>query len=470
MRRNRIGLKLGLIILSVFIAVLTSSGWAVNRMFTNFYYTEMRTEVDELTTHFATMAQQTDISTDQMLLKLADFSDVNIFYVDAQGKIVAQSGENAVTDSSFVRQEDVRTMFSGQMVAFEYEDADGSRYFVAGQPIRSKMSATINSAIYVLSSTKPMEKSISAVRQLLILSGIGAFLLAVGITWVAAQIFSRPLLQMQKATRKIAAGHLETRLHITSNDELGALAEAINNLAKDLQRYQDNRQQFFANISHELRTPITYLEGYTRVVRDRLYETEEEKERYLNIIHQEAGRLQHMVNDLFELAKMEEGKISLSMEWIDLTEITVSAVRKIQLKVNEKGLQLHTHLEDNIPLIYGDGLRMEQVILNLLENAVRYTEAGEVKVNLTKDSSFVYLSVEDTGIGIPQEELPYVFDRFYRVEKSRSRQYGGTGLGLPIAKKFLELHGGELKAVSQVGVGTSFVMKLKYDAEQGEAE
>ncbi|GGH21816.1 sensor histidine kinase [Paenibacillus segetis] len=466
MIRNRIGLKLGLVILTVFVLVLTSLGLAIDRMFTNFYNTEMRTEVDELTTHFTMMTESPNVSTDTMLLKFADFSNVSIVYIDDKGNIQAHSGEIDPSDTSFIRSGDVKTLFSGKTVSLEYTNKAGERYFVAARPIPTEGGQNVTSSLYVLSSTKHMDDSIAAIRKLLVLSGIGAFLLALGIIWIIAQILSRPLIQMRDVTRKIAVGDFDARLSINSNDEIGSLAEAINNLAEDLQRYRDTRQEFFANISHELRTPITYLEGYSKVIKDRLYDTEAERDQYLDIIHQESQRLQRLVNDLFELAKMEEGKISLSLEWMDLTEITDNAVRKIQLKANEKGLQLNTHISRVVPLIYGDGLRTEQVLINLLENAVRYTEKGEINVYLKEESGFVYIAVEDTGIGIPDDEVPFIFDRFYRVEKSRSRQHGGTGLGLSIAKKLIELQGGELLVTSTIGQGTRFEIRFVRDEQE----
>lgn len=467
MRRNKIGLELGFIILSVFVLVLASLGLAIDRMFTNFYNTEMRTEVEELTTHFTMMTESPESVAGMTTLKFADFSNVSIVFIDEKGNIQANSGEYDLADRSFITPEDVKNLFSGQSVQLEHTDAKGDRYFIAAKPIPVESGKSVTSAIYVLSSTKHMDESLSAIRKLIALSGVGAFLLALGITWILARILSRPLLQMQEVTRRIAVGDLDARLSITHNNEIGSLAGAINNLAEDLQQYRDTRQEFFANISHELRTPITYLEGYSKVIKDRLYDTEEERDQYLDIIHQESLRLQHLVNDLFELAKMEEGKVSLSSEWIDLTEITDNAVRKIQLKANDKGLQLNTHISRSIPLIYGDGLRTEQVLINLLENAVRYTEKGEINVYLQEEPTFVYIAVEDTGIGIPEDELPLIFERFYRVEKSRSRLHGGTGLGLSIAKRLLELQGGKMLVTSTIGIGSRFEIRFMRD-EQGE--
>ncbi|MDR0268684.1 HAMP domain-containing sensor histidine kinase [Paenibacillus sp.] len=393
---------------------------------------------------------------EDMILTFADFSNVSMFYINAAGEITFHSGEHNAADRSFIRTEDIQQIFSGKSIHLEHEDPLGNRYMVIGQPIYQDN--RISSAIYVMASMQNMDKSIITVRNLILFSGAGAFLLAIGITWIMALLFSRPLIMMQKATKKIAIGELETRLDIRNKDEIGDLAAAINSLAADLQRYRDTRQEFFANISHELRTPITYLEGYAKILKNRLYETEEEKDHYLDIIYQEGVRIQHLVDDLFELAKMEEGKISLSMEWLDLKEVIDQTVQTISLKAKEKGIELIVHPVASVPLIQGDGVRMEQIVLNLLENAIRYTEQGRIEILLQSTPDTLSFSIEDTGIGIPEDELPYIFDRFYRVEKSRSRKTGGTGLGLSIVKKLVELQGGSIQVSSDKDVGTRFTV------------
>lgn len=466
MRHNRIGMKLGLVIAAIFFIVLLFLGVGLYQMFSSFYHAEMGTEVEEMTSHFTTMAETAKTSSEEMILTFADFSNVSMFYINATGEITLHSGRHNATDQSFIRPEDLKQIFSGKTIHIEHEDPLGNRYMVIGQPIYQDNQ--ISSAIYVMASTQSMDKSLAAVRNLLILSGVGAFLLAMGITWIIALLLSRPLIMMQLATKKIARGELETRLDIRSKDEIGDLAAAINNLAADLKRYRDTRQEFFANISHELRTPITYLEGYAKVVKNRLYTTEEEKDRYLDIIYQEGVRIQHLVDDLFELAKMEEGKVSLSMEWVDLKDVVDQAVQTVSLKAKEKGLELIVHSSEDIPLIRADGKRMEQIILNLLENAIRYTENGHIDVHLHCTSSTLSLSIKDTGIGIPEDELPYIFDRFYRIEKSRSRTTGGTGLGLSIVKKLVELHGGSIEVSSTRDIGTCFTVQFVLPTMQEE--
>ena len=454
MKNNIIGQKLGIVIISVFLVVLLFLGFVIDRMFTTFYYSEMQRETEELTSHFTVMAESQDHTTEQMMKTFAEFSNVSIFNITKSGKVDFHSGVHDSSDRSFIRTADVKAILSGESVSFGYKDPGGHRYFVTGQPIMEGNS--VRSALYVMASTESMERSLTDVRDILFLSGLGAFILALGITWVIARALSRPLVQMQKATRKIAAGDLETRLTISGKDEIGFLAGAINDLAVDLQRYRDTRQEFLANISHELRTPITYLEGYAKVVMEGLYETEEEKNLYLNIIHQEARRIQHLVDDLFELAKMEEGNISLTFEWMDLTQMVEKAVRRVELKAREKHLKLEMHVDGNEAKVHGDAKRIDQIVMNLLENAIRYTEQGEIHVRLEYTEDSTAFIVEDTGMGIPEEELPYIFDRFYRVEKSRSRQYGGSGLGLSIVKKLVDLHGGRIIITSTVGVGTRF--------------
>ncbi|MCY9543942.1 HAMP domain-containing histidine kinase [Paenibacillus alvei] len=458
MRKNRIGVKLGLIIISVFFIVISFLGVSIYQMFSNFYHSEMRTEVAEMTSHFISMAETTKSPSEEMIMTFADFSNVSMFYINSKGEITLHTGEHSASDRSFIHPEDIKKIFSGNSINLEHQDPLGNHYVVIGQPIYHDNQ--VSSAIYVMASTLSMDKSLAAVQNLLLLSGVGAFLLAIGITWVMAQLFSRPLILMQQATKRIAVGELETRLEIQQKDEIGDLAEAINNLANDLQRYRDTRQEFFANISHELRTPITHLKGYANVVKNHLYQTEEEKDRYLDIIYQEGVRLQHLVDDLFELSKMEEGKVNLVIEWVDINDMINQVVNRVTLKAKEKGLALVVHLTDSIPLIRGDGMRMEQIMINLLENAIRYTEQGTIRIHTSYTHDTVSVSIKDSGIGIPEEELPYIFERFYRAEKSRSRQTGGTGLGLSIVKKLVELQGGNIQVTSKKGIGTCFTVQF----------
>lgn len=460
---NRIGLKLGAAVLVLMIVVLVFSGLAVDRLFTNFYDAQMKDNTQEIAAHFVIMAESNDTSSQSMIRAFAKFSSVKVFWLTNEGKTLTFPGEKQ-PNLSFIRVRDTRQLLSGHAVSFQYHDVRGDRFYVVGKPVR--MGKTTRSAIYIVSSMKKIDDSLQRLRNLLMISGLGAFLLALGMILIMSKLLSRPLLQMQQMTNKMAKGNWETRLQVRSRDEIGMLGRSINDLAASLQRYRDTRRAFFSNISHELRTPVTYLQGYAKVLKDGLVDSDKEKKQYLSIIYQESIRLEHLINDLFALSKIEEGQIKLNMEWVDLKTTIKTAVRKVKLKAEEKRLSLQLDLHDHVPLIRGDRKRMEQVLLNLLENAIRYTEKGSVLVRLTTTKEATVLSVSDTGIGISEEELPYIFERFYRVEKSRAREYGGTGLGLSIVKKYVEMQGGTVRVDSQIGVGTTFTLIFTHEKKQ----
>ncbi|GAB7386266.1 HAMP domain-containing sensor histidine kinase [Bacillaceae bacterium] len=456
----------------LFLVVLLPLGFVIDKIFAGFAFSQVQEDIDRLSSRYAeAIAQAKSPKIIHMIGTMAEFSHVSLYIVDAKGKIVANAGVPGLPEGSWISREEVGMLARGNSIQKEYEDPlSGKRFLVSGKPIITE--GGFYGGVYVLSSIEAIHQSVQRVRHLLILSGMGAFFLALGFTFVLSRKLSDPLIAMERATRQIAKGKLDTRVIVTSGDELGSLAQAINDLAKSLQRYDDTRKEFFANISHELRTPITYIEGYAKILRDGLYESEEEKQQYLQIIHQESQRLTRMIEDLFELSKMEEGKFDLHRERIDLAEVMENVVRKAHWRAKGKGLEIELAIEEDLPFVYGDGLRMEQIFSNLLDNAIRYTEQGKISIKMwRKEQNQVMIQIEDTGIGIPEQEIPYIFERFYRVEKSRSREHGGTGLGLAIVKRLVELQGGEIRVFSKVGQGTRFqIMFPAEPAKSGEAK
>ncbi|HDR6289195.1 TPA: HAMP domain-containing histidine kinase [Bacillus cereus] len=467
---NRIVFKLGGTILVLFLIVLLPLGLVINQAFSEFYYREVRTEIEDLSSHYAeSMAVIGNSQMPYMIEMMRGFSKKKLYISDTQGKVIANTGVPSIGKGTLIPTEELRILSQGKPVEKEWIEPSGNqRYLVSGNPIMS--GNQFFGGVYVVSSIESIDQSLEKIRNMLLLSGMGVFFLAVGFTYVLSKKLSDPLIQMERATRKIARGDLKTRVDITSRDEIGSLGQAINDLSFDLQKYHESRSEFFSNISHELRTPITSVGGYAKVLKEKLYETEEEKEQYLDIIYQESQHLTRMMGDLFELSKMGEGKIGFHFEWIDLSEVMESAIQKTKWKAREKGLELQSQIQSNLPFIYCDGHRVAQIFINLLENAVRYTEHGKISVKILKEHDAVKISVEDTGIGIPEEELAYIFERFYRVEKSRSREFGGTGLGLAIVKNLVDLQGGSIQVFSMVGKGTRFEIRFPISADTGKEE
>ncbi|RBW67495.1 sensor histidine kinase [Bacillus taeanensis] len=458
---NRIEIKLGGSILMLFLVVLLPLGFVIDQIFTGFYYTQAKSEIGHLSTRYANYihsVEDEEILT--MFEQLANLTHTELYIINKNGEILANSGIPGLPKGTSIDQETVEALALNHSLTEEYEDpVSHQRFVVSGKAVFSNIS--FEGGVFVLSSVAEIDQSIYKIRQLLILSGIGAFFLAVGFTFIVSWKLSQPLVKMENATRKISKGELDTKVNIQSNDEIGFLASAINDLSVELKRYRDNRQEFFANISHELRTPITYLDGYANLLKEGLYQSEEEKQQYVTIIQQESKRLIQLINDLFNLAKMEEGRFELNFEEVNIVEAAENVVSKIVLKATQKNLSLYLEAEDDLPSVYGDGLRIEQVFINLLENSIHYTEQGFIRLRISmKANDTAAIIVEDTGIGIPEEELSQIFERFHRVEKSRSRNHGGSGLGLAIVKKLVELQKGEIRVTSKVGKGTRFEILL----------
>jgi two-component system sensor histidine kinase ResE len=227
-------------------------------------------------------------------------------------------------------------------------------------------------------------------------------------------------------------------------------------------RLDEMRQGFIANVSHELRTPISMLQGYSEAIVDGVAETEEDKKEMAKIIYDESLRMGRLVNELLDLARLEAGHFQLNATEMVLDEFLDRAVGKFRSLARDQDIQLTLEgLRDPSFELTMDPDRIEQVLTNLIDNAIRHTpKGGEVKVTVTKLPNFIKMSVSDTGTGIAQEDLPFVFERFYKADKARTRGKAGTGLGLAIAKNIVNAHGGEIGVQSKVGQGTTFSFTL----------
>jgi signal transduction histidine kinase len=455
---KRIDIKIGLATVLLFLLVLLPLGFVVDRFFVTFFYNKAHQEVNELASHYVKMSEAEHGLSPALLPTMAEFSKTEVYIVGNDGKLVGTSQQGITKLYELITEEDLQNLQNGEMIDKEITDFNKQAYIISGKPII--VNDQYQGGVFVASSLTEVQHSVAAVRKMLVISGIGGFILALCFSTIFARRMSRPLQQMVYATRDIAQGKLDTRIAVQTQDEIGTLAVAINEMARDLQHYQESRNEFFANISHELKTPITYLEGYTDIILNQLYDTEEEKQQYLQVIRAEAQRMNLLINDLFELAKLQEGKEQLHMTAVDLRVIVNQAISKVIMKAKEHGLTISFNTEVAHAMVNGDAARIEQVMLNLLYNAIRYTNEGGIDIHLGQDKETVHLSVKDTGRGIPAEDLPYIFERFYRVEKSRSREHGGSGLGLAIVHKWVELHGGFIQVKSEVGSGTTFDVRI----------
>ncbi|MBI2323206.1 MAG: HAMP domain-containing histidine kinase [Chloroflexi bacterium] len=299
----------------------------------------------------------------------------------------------------------------------------------------------------------------NALDQALLIATVVALVAALGVSAFAAQRVVGPVRRLALAARRIAAGHYAERVPAGDIDELATLAESFNAMAAVLESSERRRLELLGDVAHELRTPISTLEGYLEGLLDGVVEPHAQT---WALLREEAGRLRRLVEDLHELSRVEAQQVPLNIAIVSPAAIVEPTVARLAADFAAKGVALRVTLPKDLPPVRADRDRAIQVLTNLLSNALRYTLApGEVEVSATRDGPAVRVAVRDTGVGIAPEHLPHVFERFYRIDKSRSRTLGGTGIGLTIARALSEAMGGRIWAASDgPGRGATFAFTL----------
>jgi signal transduction histidine kinase len=299
---------------------------------------------------------------------------------------------------------------------------------------------------------------LSGVRRSLLLGALIAGAAAVLITLLLSGRIVRPVEQLTEAAQRMEKGDLTVRVSVDSEDEIGQLAHAFNAMAGGLEQQEQLRRNMVGDVAHELRTPLTNLRGYLEAARDGLLPPDSA---FVDNLYEETMLLQRLVADLQDLAQAEAGQLRLARRPAALDGIVEHAVAALRPQADAKGITLSADLPPNLPPVDVDPERIGQVLRNLLSNAVAHTpQGGAISVTASAGSGEVAVSVRDTGSGISAEHLPYVFDRFYRADKSRTRETGGAGLGLAIVRQLVVAHGGAINVTSEPGQGSTFTFTL----------
>lgn len=301
----------------------------------------------------------------------------------------------------------------------------------------------------------------AAVTEALLFSTAAAFISAILVSLFVSQRVVTPVQHMMRASRHIAEGHYHERVRVISNDELGQLAGSFNQMAASLEQTEAMRRELIGNVAHELRTPLSTIKGYMEGLMDGVLPPEPTTYQQ---VYREADRLQRLVSDLQELSRVESGTFELNRQSVNLAELINHTATRLRPQFEEKGIRLNLEIPSDLPQIHGDEDRISQVLINLIGNALQYTPTGgTVTVAAEIHPQELSVTITDTGIGLAPEHLPHLFTRFYRVDKSRSRAGGGSGIGLTITKHLIEAHGGRLRAKSNgVGRGSAFSFSLPY--------
>ena len=309
-----------------------------------------------------------------------------------------------------------------------------------------------------VASRPPANDYIARINQDLLVGALGAVALSLLLGLFLSSTLTRPLKELINATRDVAQGNLEREVPVRSKDELGELTKSFNKMSAQLKQSRDLRRNMTADIAHELRTPLSIILGHTEALSENKLDPSPET---FDVIYDEAKRLSLLIEDLRTLSLSEAGELTLTLQPVSPSDLIDRVSGAYLPKARALNISLETEADANLPDINADFYRITQVLTNLLDNALRYTSpGGQLKLSAQPVLEGIMFRVQDSGPGISQVDLPHIFDRFYRGDKSRNRQDGGSGLGLAISKSIIEAHVGQIWAESATGEGTTIVFVL----------
>ncbi|AZU61637.1 sensor histidine kinase [Neobacillus mesonae] len=449
---NSISTKLGLLFSGIFVVLLLILGFILYGVFINIFGDYVKQDLlVRGNNHAKVLEGQFNEATIEHVIRME---------IGATTKVLITNPNQSVIGSSVPLDEDMKNhllpkgklLKKGLLLESDWKHHD---YIISVSPIGKN-----EGYVYMYYPSYIIREIVVVLNLLILIASLGVVLLAFGFIGILSKRLTKPLLIMKDATNKMSLGRYQQEIPVKGDDEIAQLGRTIQSLGEQLQYFEDSRNDFLAGVSHELRTPLTYIKGYSDILMKGMYQSSEEQKQYLQIINNEANRISILVNDLFEMSKLQVNEFILDREVSNINQIIEKVITNLKPEIWKKGIKINSKLHE-IPLIRIDPKRMEQVLYNLVENAMKYTQQGEILISSYKEKGFIKLKVKDTGIGIPKSELTKIFDRFYRVEHSRARMTGGTGLGLYVVKQIVKAHEGEITVESQENGGSTFTITLK---------
>lgn len=474
-------LKLWLVMVALVLLVLYFTGTFQAGKLKELYYSQQQEQMTKQAVQVAANQGNTDSALNADYLgALADGLNGNLMITDVNGNIlhcvgmgmdmkdVAGEKINIIGHHGLPwKESDVQSVLEGKVVSYRgpYHLLNTDVLTVAVPMYRE---GTVAGTVMLSAPLAPIEERVADLQKITQYAGLVGIILATFLSLLFSRTLSRPLLNMNQAARAMARGDYSRRVQVKSKDEMGLLAYSLNSLATELQdkiaaleRLDQTRREFVANVSHELRTPLSIMQGYTEALIDGMANTEADRQKYLENIHEEILRLRRLVTEILDLRKIEAGRLEMEMKEVSLSEVAGRVINKLQALAEEKKITISPDFSPGLPTAHADPDRLEQVFINLVDNALRATPAGgKVDVAIKDKKDKFQISISDTGPGIALEEQPLIWERFYKVDKSRTRKGGGTGLGLAIVKEIVEAHGGSIEVISKPGEGSTFVFTI----------
>jgi signal transduction histidine kinase len=335
----------------------------------------------------------------------------------------------------------------------------GSEFVLIGLPLTK--SGEVTQAMLIITPLAPMEDTALILKGQLVYITIILLFAALLISFHLSRSFSSPIVEIKKVSEQMASGDFSARIQTKKQDEIGQLADTINHMGKQLSKIEQLRKDLIANVSHDLRTPLSLIRGYAETLRDVTGNNPEKREKQLGVIIEETERLSKIVDDILNLSQLQSGNIQLNKSGFNLNDILETAVKSYTILSEKTGVKIVRVGTLDVD-VEGDEVRISQVFYNLINNAFTHTpKNGTITVRFKEELEKVRIEISDTGSGISEEELPHIWERYYKAEKTSEKKTTGTGLGLAIVKGILEAHNVNFGVESKKNIGTTFWFELK---------
>lgn len=393
------------------------------------------------------------------LIGYASLSDSDIYLVSAKGILLATSDSGYEAGVSFMTPSAVASA-AADPSKFALSSIENTFKVNRLNNIISVVSDGNVEGIIVVSSTSAQDKSLyGAMIRTILLASAWILLAALVTIYIISQRIIDPLKKLSQAAKSFACGNFGERVYVSGQDEVAELAEAFNNMAAVLEKNEENRNTFLGNVSHDLRTPMTVIAGFVDGIRDGTIPPEKH-DYYLEVISTEVRRLSRLVNTLLEISRMQSGERKLNITHFNVSEKARQVLLSFEKKIDDKKLNIEFNNEEDVS-VSADMDAVHQVLYNLMDNAVKFTpENGLITVEIEKKEKKAWIRIRNTGEGIPKDELPNIFDRFYKSDRSRGLDKTGTGLGLYIVKTNVNMHGEQITCKSKENEFTEFEFSL----------